>query len=413
MINDNTILLIDDDLDVLSAYRNLLEDDYSVYVESDPSVVLDKISLDWIGVIVTDVSMPEISGLELLVRLQAFDKNIPVILITGHGDIPMAIEAMKKGAYHFLEKPINPEQLLNYIETALDERRLYIQKKLWQQKELTLNFIGVSGWAKQHRQYLQKLSEIELPVFIFGELGTGKTLSARYLHQISGKKGTVEFIELFDMYSPENLQNKLDESVFSTLVIENIEYLSLPAQRLLLKLEHSQEKRFRLILSSHYSPAQLLEQGKLLPELFYLFSLTQLECLPLSKRLNDIEVLFRHFVDLTCSRLNKKKPAINKNILQNLLVQNWVGNVNQLMHAAELFAIGAVILENKVYTTMIEDNVLSLDSLVSEYEKKIITEILDRFQGKVQAAADYLQIPRKKLYLRMKKYELNKKHYKE
>lgn len=413
MIADNTILLVDDDSDVLFAYKSLLEDDYHVCIENNPANVLAKIATDWIGVVVSDVSMPEISGLELLEQLQALDKNLPVILVTGHGDVPMAIESVRKGAFHFLEKPINPEQLLNCIHTALNERRLYIQRKSWQQEELELHFIGISGWAKSHRQRLQQLSETHLPIFIFGELGTGKTLSAKYLHQISAEKNPIKIIELFDDYSLEELQQELQSQDYATLVIKNIEYLSLTAQRFLLRQEQQRGKFFRLILISESSLGKLLEQEKLLPELFYLFSLSQIECLPLSKRLNDIEALFRHFVELTCRRLNKKKPIINDAILRNLLVQKWVANVSQLMHAAELFAVGAVVLDNQVYTTQHEYNTLPLDMLVDEYEKKVITEILDRFQGRVQAAADYLQIPRKKLYLRMKKYELNKKHYKE
>ncbi|WP_279717516.1 helix-turn-helix domain-containing protein [Chelonobacter oris] len=239
-----------------------------------------------------------------------------------------------------------------------------------------------------------------------------KTLSAKYLHRISGVADPIKIIELFNYCSLESLQDQLSIGQYATLVIKNSEYLSDSAQRFLLRNEHN-EKLFRLILISKHSLGQLLEHKKLLPEFCYLFSLTQLECLPLSKRLNDIEVLFRHFVKITCERIGKNKPIINEDILHNLLIQNWTGNVHQLIHAAELFAVGAVVLDNQVYITENEQNTLPLDMLVDEYEKKVIIEILDRFQGKVQPTADYLQIPRKKLYLRMKKYGLNKKHYKE
>ena len=197
-LGKETILLIDDDMDVLQAYQTLLElEDYHIIATSDPEEALALINLDWFGVVISDIYMPKMSGWSLLEKVRAKDKDVPVILITGHGDVPMAIEAVKKGAFYFIEKPVDPQSLLNQIAEAIHLRKEQLLSKARQVQELETNFIGKSNYIKKHRSQLQQLSETSMPIFICGEVGTGRFLSAHYLYELakSGFKNEI-IIEL-------------------------------------------------------------------------------------------------------------------------------------------------------------------------------------------------------------------------
>ncbi|OOF57610.1 transcriptional regulator [Rodentibacter genomosp. 2] len=412
MLEQETVLLIDDDNDVLNAYQSLLNaEGYRIKAINNPLEALEIIPENWQGIVVSDIYMPQLSGWELLSHLHQRDKHLPVILITGHGDVPMAIEAMQKGAFYFIEKPIKPEKLLIQIEQALNQRQHQLAIKNAQQEALETRFIGQSHWIKQFRQRLQQLGETSLPIFIFGEVGTGRTLAAQHLARFSADRFSPQHsLELLAPCDIEELQPHLDQAKQGLLQLKNIEYLSQAAQkRLALSI---QQQHFRFIGISQYSPYQLLTEFALLPELFYAFNLTQIECLPLSRRTSDIEPIFRHYLAQTCKKLNKKKPLVSENFIKQLISQQWLGNITQLIHTAELYAVG-VTVQNDRFSLMQEQSELSLDNLIDEYEKQIIIEVLDRFQGRINDAANYLHIPRKKLYLRMKKYALNKADYKE
>ncbi|WP_040977259.1 sigma-54-dependent transcriptional regulator [Necropsobacter massiliensis] len=409
---DKNILLIDDDNDVLQAYQDLLEmEGYHTNILSDPSLILDIIPTNWEGIIISDIYMPNISGWNILKQIQEKDKYLPVILITGHGDIPMAIEAMKQGAFYFIEKPLKPENLLNQINLALTQRKQYLSTQKQLQHQLEIEFIGNSRWIKSLRQQLQQYTQINLPIFIYGENGTGRMSIAEYLYKNhSPKLENKKRIELITTTNEQELQNYImNDSAF--IIIKNIEYLTKSAQQLLLQYIHKKDN-YRLVVLSQYSLQQLVKDFNLLPELYYIFSSSELECPPLSYRTGDIEPLFRHFVEKTCKRLNKKKPLISENFIKQLLSQQWIGNINQLIHTAELYAVGVNIKNDSLYFNLDKQGECSLDNLVEEYERNIIMETLDRFQGKINETAHYLQIPRKKLYLRMKKYGIDKTEYK-
>ncbi len=127
----------------------------------------------------------------------------------------------------------------------------------------------------------------------------------------------------------------------------------------------------------------------------------------------DIEPLFRHYLDITCKKLNKKKPAVTESVIKQLLSQQWCGNVSQLIHTAELYAVGVLVQNDNLHFIQDHQGELSLDALIEEYEKTVIEDALDRFQGRINEVAEYLQMPRKKLYLRMKKHQLSKEDYKD
>ncbi|GKX51443.1 two-component system response regulator PgtA [Budvicia aquatica] len=414
MLDDTqSILLIDDDADVLQAYSALLQQEgYQVYPCSNPLLAQDLIPDNWPGIIISDVCMPEISGLALLEQLHAADNQLPVLMITGHGDVPMAVEAVKKGAYDFLQKPVNPVQLLALIKKALTERRDLIEQREWRKEQLGQHLIGRSGWMRNLRQQLATLAETDLPVCLYGELGTGRMMAAKYLHRLSALRDNPLICQELTSGTEQPLHQWIELAHGGSLLLRNIEYLSQQNQRYLTQLQDRQaERHFRLIVTSQLPPAELAARQLLIPELYYLFSMTQIECVPLSKRPGDIEDLFRHYLINACKRLNRQLPQLGDAFMKKLTTRLWPGNVRELANAAELVAVGVLPMVGPVNTLATDADPTPLDERIENYERRIIIEALNIHQGRINDVAEYFQIPRKKLYLRMKKYGIDKMDY--
>lgn len=410
------VLLIDDDPDILTAYQDLLiQEGYIVEAISEPQYIIHQIPSDWIGIVLCDVLMPHISGLTVLEEIVRIDPQIPVIMITGHGDIPMAVNALKLGAANFLEKPVSPENLLIQVENALNKRRHFVEKRLWQQEKLNQELIGHSEWIIGLRNQLVKLADSRLPVFLWGEKGTGRHLSATNLHQLGSRKNSpLHFYECLESNSYE-LESFISNSQKGTLVIKNLHLFSLKEQQLLSSALHNENNDIRLIVISDIPLLQLIQQYHLSVELYSLFIHTQIELLPLRKHPMDIVDIFLHYVNKSCLQLQKNYHEPSKKLLQYLSHRQWNGNVAELISIAELYSIGLfsdpsiVNLENAKIKI---ENINPLMDQINQYEKQIIEDALISFQGKINDVANYLDIPRKKLYLRMQKYGIDKKDYK-
>ncbi|SEQ50149.1 sigma-54-dependent transcriptional regulator [Basfia succiniciproducens] len=413
--NAYNVLLIDDDIDILDSYQDLLsQEGYQVLAISEPQQIVTKIPDHWIGVVLCDVLLPNISGLTLLEQIIQRDNQIPVIMITGHGDVPMAVDAVKKGATDFLEKPLSPEKLLLKVEQALTKRRTTIEQRQWQLDKLNEKFIGQSEWITNLRNQLQKLANVRIPVFIYGQTGTGRYLAASYLHTLSPYK-QCPFI-FYECISQDHnvVEALLQQTMNGTLVLKNIQNLHPNQQQLLATTLNKEEVIFRLIIISDIPLLQLIQQQLIIPELYYLFIHTQLELLPLSKHPSDIPAIFTHYVRNSCIRLNKNYLEPHKKLLQNLAQQQWQGNVKELITVAELYVIGLFSEQNSNMNSQIikTESIKPLDEQVNEYEKQVIEDALIFYQGRINDVATYLDIPRKKLYLRMRKYGIDKKSYK-
>lgn len=413
MLSDQyNILLIDDDPDILESYQDLLaQEGYRVFSVADPIDIIKQIPENWLGIVICDVLLPAISGLDLLEDIVKTDHQLPVIMITGHGDVPMAVEAVKKGAANFLEKPIAAEKLLNQVQQSLAKRTRIIENRQWQLQKLNEIFIGNSDWIRSLRNRLQKLADANIPVFLWGEIGTGRHLAATYLHKLSIRNQaplmTYECVE----NTPAQIEHLIRQTDNGTLVLKNIHHLPAIEQQHLINLLHNDENKFRLILISDIALSELIRRQPSVSELYYLFIYTQIEMLPLNKHSHDIADIFIHYVQKTCARLNKDSMHPDKKFLHNLLNKEWKGNVTELISFAELYAIGLVATVPITTPPLNTESVNPLDEQISKYEKHIIEDALVRHQGKVNEVAAYLNIPRKKLYLRMKKYGLDKKSY--
>lgn len=406
------ILLIDDDLDVLDAYTMLLNQaGYQVKAFNNPLEAQTLLTKEWPGIVISDVCMPGCSGIELMELLLAQDTCLPVLLITGHGDVPMAVEAVKKGAWNFLQKPVNPAQLLEQVSSAMAQRSSYIARCRWQQEQLHTSLIGRSEWIKQLRVRLQQVAETDLAVYLHGELGVGRTLAARFLHSIGPRNKQPLIIgELVPGNEPP-LEQWIEQAQGGTLVLRHLNYLPITQQAQLIRLQAQQPIPFRLI---GIGPSTLVEMAAgniILPDFYYCFAMTQIACIPLAQRPDDIEPLFRHYLQQASLRLNRPVPELPAELVKRLNRRVWPNNVRELANAAELFAVGVMPLAETSNPLLHESEPPPLDQRIEDYERQIITEALNLHQGRINEVSEYLQIPRKKLYLRMRKYELDKQHY--
>lgn len=165
--NNCSILLIDDDADVLDAYTQLLEQaGYHVSACNNPFDAREQVPKDWPGIVLSDVCMPGCSGIDLMTLFHQDDDLLPILLITGHGDVPMAVEAVKKGAWDFLQKPIDPGKLLTLVDAALRQRQSVIARRQYCQQKLQVELIGRSQWTVRYRQRLQQLAETDIAVWL-------------------------------------------------------------------------------------------------------------------------------------------------------------------------------------------------------------------------------------------------------
>ena len=411
--NECSILLIDDDADVLDAYTQLLEQaGYQVCACNNPFDAREWVQKDWPGIVLSDVCMPGCSGIDLMTLFHQDDEQLPILLITGHGDVPMAVEAVKKGAWDFLQKPVDPAKLLSLVDDALRQRQSVIARRQYCQQKLQVELIGRSQWINQYRQRLQQLAETDIAVWFYGEPGTGRMTGARYLHQLGrNAEGPFIYCELTQA-NAQKLNELIEQAQGGTLVLSHPEYLSHGQQHQLVQLQSLERRPFRLIGIGKTSLMELASSGQIVAELYYCFAMTQIACQPLSKRPDDIEPLFHHYLQKTCLRLNHPVPDVDNTLLKGMMRRVWPNNVRELANAAELFAVGVLPLAETVSPQIHGGEPTPLDQRVEDVERQIITEALNIHQGRINEVAEYLLIPRKKLYLRMKKYGLSKEHYK-
>lgn len=407
------ILLIDDDIDILEAYQDLLmQEGYRVIAIAEPLGIIDKIPPHWPGIILCDVLLPGLSGLNLLTQFRQKDPALPILMITGHGDVPMAVEAVKNGAFDFMEKPIEPNKLLHKVQMALTQRRTFIKK--WQRQIRTLNekIIGRSEWVQALKETIQTLSSVDIPVYLWGEVGTGRQLVASCLHDLSEKQHHALIIHECSPNQSNQLAELIDKVGQGVLVLKNIHYLTPADQLLLANVQQNESRLCRLIVISGQPLSVHISQQQIIPELYYLFSLTQIGLLPLSERRNDIADIFTYYIKQASVRLDKEVPPLKTTFLKRLMQREWIGNVRELINLAELYVIGLVTsTEKEKVIKFSQVDKLPLDQRVSEYEKQLIEEALNFYEGRINDVAYYLNIPRKKLYLRMKKHGLDKKFF--
>lgn len=412
------VLLVDDDEDVLESYCHLLRlSGYQPKATTSPHEALELLASQWPGVVVSDIYMPAMNGMELLTRVHEIDTEIPVIMITGHGDIPLAVKAVKQGAFDFLEKPLNPQALLGLLERACKQRSEVLARRNEIQETIDDELIGTSPQIVAIRNQINQLAQTDKDLMLEGPAGSGRHTLALLLHKISARRE--QAFHLHDCASASSLaemQESLTRAEQGTLVLQSPARLAPECQRWLgnhlLEQERRGGKSLRTIALFEESPEGLVEQQQLMPELYYFLSQVRLKLPRLVERSCDIIPLFRAFLRQGCKRIGKPVPAVDRAYLETLKRHQWPGNLRELRNVAELYAVGIVKLAGVERAMPLANAKEPLDDLVEEFERRVIEDTLFLFSGRVTEAAQYLGIPRKKLYLRMKKHNLDKDQFK-
>ncbi|MBC2655890.1 sigma-54-dependent Fis family transcriptional regulator [Pseudomonas sp. MSSRFD41] len=438
----NSVLVVDDEASIRSAVEQWLSlSGFEVQLFSRAEECLARLPRDFPGVILSDVRMPGISGLELLAQVQRLDPDLPVILLTGHGDVPMAVEAMRDGAYDFLEKPFSPEILLSSLRRALDKRRLVLEnRRLHQQADsrarLDATLLGVSQALQTLRRQVLELAPLPVNVLVRGETGSGKELIARCLHDF-GPRADKPFVALNCAAIPEQLFEaelfghesgaftgaqgkrigKLEYANGGTLFLDEIESMPLAQQVKLLRVLQEQKLErlgsnqsisvdLRIIAATKPDLLEEARAGRFREDLAYRLTVAELRLPPLRERREDIPLLYEHFARQAGQRLGRQVMALDGPQLARLFSHDWPGNVRELANAAERQVLG--LQEQQAEPLAVGQ---SLAAQQEAFEAQCLRAALARHKGEIKAVLHELQLPRRTLNEKMQRHGLSREMF--
>ena len=432
--DDLLVYLIEDDEAVLHGCQQAIHlADLAVRPFRSAESALAVLDEDPPAVVISDVRLPGISGLQLLEELQKRDRDIPVILITGHGDVSMAVGAMRANAYDFIEKPFHSERLVDVVRRALEKRTLLLEIRRLNEQLGDLGampLIGQSEATQKVRRSISALAPTDVDVLILGETGTGKEVVAHALHAQSGRKGP--FVALNCGALPETIFEsemfgheagaftgaarrrigKVEYANGGTLFLDEIESMPLSLQvKLLRVLQERCIERLgsnssipvdcRLVAASKTDLKQMSDQGGFRADLYYRLNVVKIELPPLRERPGDIAPLMAYFLSQASRRFHRDAPSWSKQDLLRWQQHDWPGNVRELKSVAERFCLSVDDGLEPARTASV-----SLAAQVENYERRLIREALRSVKGCVSDAADLLQMPKKTLYDKVNRHGL-------
>ena len=435
------VAIVDDEADMrqsISQWLALSGFDTETYPSAEDA--LKAIGPEFPGVVVSDIKMPGMDGMAFLKRLMGMDSGLPVILITGHGDVPMAVEAMRVGAYDFLEKPFNPDRMTELAKKATQARRMTLdnralRKELSDGSVLMKKLIGGSPVMERLREDILDLGQADSHVLIDGETGVGKTLVAHALHAVGPRAGRKFVTISCAAWSEDQLAAKLfgpgedgaiplvEEARGGTICLEDIEALSSGLQARLLTVINEQgtppETRIIAICNDH-APDKTVEDA-LRPDLFYRLGAMTIVLPPLRLRGEDILTLFNRMSEGFAEEYGCDAPQVTAQEAAQLLQAPWPGNVRQLVNIAE-----RAVLQNRrgsgsIASLLMADNEAAGPTLTTEgkplkdyveaFERMLIDNTMRRHKGSIVAVMDELCLPRRTLNEKMAKYALSRGDY--
>ncbi|MEQ8903060.1 MAG: sigma-54 dependent transcriptional regulator [Roseovarius sp.] len=403
------VLVVDDDRPVREALTQTLElAEYRVRAVGSFIEAKDHIAPDFSGVILSDIRMPGRDGFHLLGYTRALDDELPVILLTGEGDIPMAVKAMGEGAFDFLEKPCAPDQLIPVLERALKNRRLVLEnRRLKAQLETgdpaARMLFGTSQLAEDMRQTVRQAARAGTEVLVTGPPGAGVSKVAEVIHLMSqGASGP--FVKRAAAgLDPQALEAAYAQAAGGNLFLDEILALPTASQYALLeRLDPGGEAR--LIAGSTADLAQAAAEGRFNADLFYRLEVLRVRIPALSERPEDIPVLFRHYVAQAAEQAGLSAPEISPDHLAALMAQDWPGNARSLMSAAMRFVLG--MPDNAA-----EAAELGLAEQMARVERSLLIAALGRQNGRAAQAAQALKLPRKTFYDKLARYGIRPEDY--
>lgn len=455
------ILIIDDEKYICSSLTYALEDKYKIKATTEPRKGIEIIKTSQIDLVLLDLKIGEVDGLEVLGEIKKINEKIIVIIMTAYGSIISSVDAMKKGAHTYLTKPLNLEELYITIEQALNFKELnekveYLSEELQSRYE----YKGIIGKSKSMREIfslIERLKDVDTGVLISGESGTGKELVARAIH-FSGKRKNNNFVEVNCAAIPEGL---LEEEFFGhkkgtftnaiadkigkfqyadggTIFLDEIGDMSLSLQSKLLRV--LQDKKFiplgsneiistdvRIISATNKDLKKMVEEGMFRRDLYFRLNILEVRISPLRERKDDLPLLFEHFIKIYNKEMDKNVLGLTVQAKRFLLDYNYPGNVRELSNIIERGVILTTddkiddnslpfnVLEgngkgNKYGDNFTLDDIEQLDNLLGltlkDAERILIRKCLNKNKGHKKNTAEMLGISERGLRNKIKEYEL-------
>ena len=440
-----TIAIVDDEEDMrqsISQWLSLSGFETATFASAEEA--LKVLSADFPGIVVSDIKMPGMDGMAFLKRLMSIDSALPVILITGHGDVPMAVEALKVGAYDFLEKPFDPERMSDLARRATQARRLTLDNRALRRElsdgtVLIRKLVGSSPVMERLREDILDLAQADGHVLIDGETGTGKSLVAHALHACGPRQGRKFLTISCAAYGEDELAARLfgpppegmplplvEEARGGTLCLEDIESLPQALQARLLSLIADQEPAgdsmaLRIIAICNIQDAESRCEDHLRPDLYFRLAAMLITPPPLRQRGEDILTLFTRFTESFAEEYGCAAPEISAKEAAQLLQAPWPGNVRQLINLAERAVLQSRRGSGSITSLLMQDNAEISTALVSEgkplkeyveaFERMLIDNTMRRHRGSIASVMEELQLPRRTLNEKMAKYGLTRADY--
>lgn len=445
------VLFIDDEKHIRQANRQSLElAELEVVCEECAESGLELISREWPGIVVCDIRLPQMDGMEFLEKVQHIDRDLPVILITGHGDISIAVKAMRDGAYDFIEKPYSSERLVKTVFRGLEKRTLTLENRNLR-RELELHnapgprIIGRTPEMEKLRSTIAQVADTGADILVFGETGTGKELVARALHENSKRRknnfvaincGAVsESIMESELFGHEQGAftdakatriGKFEHANGGTLLLDEIESMPLRVQINLLRVlqERSVERLgsnrlipvdLRVVAASKVNLLEACQNGTFREDLYYRLNVVCLDIPPLRERREDIPLLFHHFLLVAGHRYQQEVPMPGGAQMNALLSHSWPGNVRELRNFTERYVLLGRQFDwslEKMLSGKDKEQEPSLAQQVEGFERSLIEHALVSSHGSLKEVMEVLNLPRKTLYDKMRKFGLKKADYK-
>ncbi|MEH3035808.1 MAG: sigma-54 dependent transcriptional regulator [Sphingomonas adhaesiva] len=437
----NGVLFVDDDDDLRRATAQALDlAGYAVTAVANAAAALREVDNGFDGVVVTDIRMPGMDGMELLSRIVTRDPDLPVVLVSGHADVGTAVRALRHGACDVLEKPFVVDQLIASIARAMERRRLVVENARLRAASFDADegpLLGRSPAIEQLRRAIAQIAPMEIDVLIQGETGTGKSVVADMLHARSRRRGPMVTVdcgalpqgfpeaELFGHVAgavPGNAMprtGRVEQAHRGTLFLDDVDALSegmqLSMQRVLERREVTplgasvaRGLDLRVVAASNSDLEQLVATGRFRASLFYRVNGVTLRLPPLRERREDVAPLFRAFVARAAARLGIAPPPLSGAVFRHLERHDWPGNVRELLRFADNVVLGLTGSDPH------DDGAAPTQDLkqrVDRFEAEAIEEALIAAEGDVTRACGALGLPRKTFYYKVQRLGIDLGRY--
>ncbi|MFA6977972.1 MAG: sigma-54 dependent transcriptional regulator [Ignavibacteriaceae bacterium] len=448
MANKESILIVDDEKIVReSLYHWFEEEDYIVDTAEDGETALKKYEKEKYDLLLVDMKMPGMSGLDLLSKIKAIDKDALIILITAFASVPTAITALKNGAYDYVTKPVDPDELAHLVNKALEQKALKIENTQLKENIDEIikpdNLIGESFQMKKIYELVHTVAHTDTTVMIRGESGTGKELVAKAIHINSSRKyfpiipvncgALAESLLESELFGHEKgaftgaqfkRKGKFEMADRGTIFLDEIGSISLKMQIELLRvIETKQFNRvggneliksdFRIIIATNEPLEELVKAGKFREDLYYRLNVFTIVIPPLRERRDDIPLLANFFINKFSTVMNKPVKNVSKEAMDFLLNYDWPGNVRELENAIERAMVvgksNSIIVDDLPFHVSMNNFELDGDAKsLSSMERKYINKILNENGWNISKTAQILDIDRVTLYNKINKYGLRK-----